>query len=97
MTIMVCKIFFCFLCFLTALIVKNSQILTGIFFTFLKNAIDQVFKAFHTKFGPQWNNRKSSYQVLALFYQLVALTLLNALELRKLSKKIKFKGAWDEL
>ena len=36
---------------LIAPIVKNSHILTGIYFIFLKNALDQ--KALYTKFGPQ--------------------------------------------
>ena len=38
---------------LTVLIVKNSQILTGIFFVLLKIVLDQTCKALNTKFGPQ--------------------------------------------
>ena len=61
---------------LTALIVKNSHILGRIYFIFLKNILNQTWKAFNTKFGPQWKDRKSSYQVrqvLAVFCKLVAL------------------------
>ena len=36
----------------------------GIFFIFLKNVIEQTWKVFNTKFGPQWKDRKSSYQDL---------------------------------
>ena len=34
---------------LTAFIVKNSHILAGIYFIFLKKALDQTEKAFNTK------------------------------------------------
>ena len=37
---------------LTAPIVKNSHILAGIYFIFLKTVLDQTQKAFDTKFGP---------------------------------------------
>ena len=36
MNMIVCKIFFCFLYLLTALIVKKSHTLAGIYFAFLK-------------------------------------------------------------
>ena len=48
---------------LAASIVKNSCILTGNYFLFLKIAIDQTWKSFNTKFGPQWKDPKSNYQV----------------------------------
>ena len=51
----------------TVLIVKNSNFLAEIYFIFLD-----------TEFGPQWKDRKSSYQVrqnLAIFCNLVALIL----------------------
>ena len=35
---------------LTALIIKNSHILVGIYFIFQKNILDQTWKAFNTKF-----------------------------------------------
>ena len=44
----------------TALVVKNNHILAGIYFIFLKNVLEQTWKAFNTKFGPPWNNRESS-------------------------------------
>ena len=40
------------------------------YFVFLKNVLGQSWKAFKTKFGPQWKYRESSYEVrsiLALF------------------------------
>ena len=66
---------------LTALIFRSRNILAGIQFTFLKNIWYQTWKAFHTKLGPHWKDRKSTYQVdelykLALFYKLVTLTLV---------------------
>ena len=36
---------------LTAPIVKNSHILAGIYFIFLKNVLDQTLKSFNTEFG----------------------------------------------
>ena len=52
------KIFFCFFTFLlTAPIVKNSHILAGIYFVFLKDVLDQTLKTFDTKFGPQWKDQ----------------------------------------
>ena len=63
---------------LAVFIVKNSHILAGIYFIFLKKVLDQTWKAFNNKFGHYWKDRKSSYQVgqiLALFCKLVALTL----------------------
>ena len=59
---------------LTALIVKNVHILAGIYFAFLKNVLDQTWKVFNTKLGPQWKDWESSHQVkqiLALFCKLV--------------------------
>ena len=38
---------------LTPPIVKNSHILAGIYFLFLKNVLDKIQKSFDTKFGPQ--------------------------------------------
>ena len=43
--------------FLTALIVKNSYILSGIYFTCLKNVLGKTWKAFNTKSGPQWKDK----------------------------------------
>ena len=52
---------------LTASVVKKSHYLAGIYFIFLKKVIGQTSKAFNTKFGPQWKDRKSSYQVRQIF------------------------------
>ena len=63
---------------LTALIVQNSYILAGIYFIFLKKVLDQTWKVFNTKCGPQWKDGGSSYhvkQTLALLCKLVALIL----------------------
>ena len=60
---------------LTALIVKGSYFLAGIYFIFLKKRHRQKLS---TKVGPQWKHGSSRYQVtevLALFYKLVALIL----------------------
>ena len=61
---------------LTAPDVKNSDVLAGIYFMFLKkNVLDQTWKPFNTKFGPQWKDHESSYrarQNLALSCNLVA-------------------------
>ena len=48
---------------LIALIVKNSHILTRIYFIILKIILQQTWKSFKTKFWPNWKDRKSSYQV----------------------------------
>ena len=58
MNMIVCKI-----SLLTALDVINSNILAGIYFFFLKIVLDQTWKFFNTKFGPQWTDQESSYQV----------------------------------
>ena len=66
-----------FMSLITAPIVKHSQILAGIYFILLKN-VGQAWKAFSTKFGPQWKDRNCTYQVrhvLALFWKYVALVL----------------------
>ena len=57
---------------LTALIVKNSHILAGIYFIFLKKRPKPNF--FNTKLGPQ-NLSYQIRQVLVLFCKLVALIL----------------------
>ena len=73
----VSRIFFYFL--LAAPIVKNSHILAVIYFILLKkNVLDQKWKSFNIKVGPQQKVWKSSYQVRqfsALFCNLAALIL----------------------
>ena len=88
----------------TASVVKNSHILAGIYFIFLKNVLDQAWKVFNAKFGPQQKDRGSSYQVrqiLALFYKLVAPILgfkcVKDLRFAKVIKQIKFEGVWGKL
>ena len=89
---------------LTAPIVKNSDMLAGIYFIFLRNALDQTWNSFDTEFRPQWKDRESSYQVrqnLALFCKLVALTLswncVKGIIVTKTLKKFKFEVAWSKL
>ena len=64
--------------------------------------MDQSWKAFNTKFGPQSKDRKSNYwvrQFLALFCILVALILgwnfAKSLRVTKIVKQIKFEGVCD--
>ena len=50
----VSNLFFTFIMsLLTTLIFKNSHILVGTYFMFLKNFLDQTWNDFNTKFGPQ--------------------------------------------
>ena len=63
---------------LTTPIFKNSRILAGVYFIFLKSVLEQTWKSFDTEFGPQWKDQEKSYQVkenLALFCTVVALIL----------------------
>ena len=52
-----------FMSLLTAKFVKNSHILARIYFISLKNALKQTCNFFDTKFGIQWKDGRSSYQV----------------------------------
>ena len=84
---------------LTALIVKNSHILAGIYFYLSK----QTSYTLNTKFGPQWKkDRESIYQVrqiLARFCVSVAQILgwncIKGLRVKKMSNKsnLKMSGA----
>ena len=85
---------------LTALIAKNSHILAGIYFIFLKTLQDQFWKAINTKFETQSKDRESSYpvsQILAPFCILVARTLgwncVKGLEFTKIVKQTNFEGS----
>ena len=67
-----------FMSLLRTLIVQNSDILAGIWFIFLKIVLRETWKAFNSKFGPQWKDQESSYQVRQIsmpFCKLVALML----------------------
>ena len=69
-------LFFMFL--LMTKFVKKSHILGRIYFLFLKNVLKQSWDTLNIKFGSQWKNQKSSYQVrqiLAIFSNLIALIL----------------------
>ena len=66
-----------FMSLLIVLLLK-TVIHLGIYFISLKKTLDQTRKPFNIKFGPQWKEWKSSYQVrqiLALFCNLVDLIL----------------------
>ena len=63
----------------TAKFVKKSRIMARLYFIFVKNILNQPWKAFNTKFQPQSKDQNSSYQVrqtFALFFNLIALTLV---------------------
>ena len=84
---------------LTAPIFKSSCILTGIYFIFLKNVLDQTYKTLDTKFRAQWKDRQKSYQArqnLALFSNLDALILnwncVKSLIVIKTVQKLSLKG-----
>ena len=71
---------------------------------YYKIIVDQTWKTFNTKFGPQWKDRENSYQVrqiLAVFCILVALILVwncvKGLRVTKIVKQIKFEGVWGKL
>ena len=66
--------------------------------------VDQISKAFNTKFGPQWKGCKNTYQVkqvLSLLSKFVTLFLdenyVKDLRVIKIVKQIKFEGKWGEL
>ena len=89
---------------LTAPFVQKIHILARVYFIFLKNILGQTWKSCNTKIGPQWKDRKSSYeviQILALFGNLVALVpgcnCVKGLKVTKIGKYTKFKGAWSKL
>ena len=102
MTRIVWKIFFCFLCLNKQLqLLKTVILLAEIYFIFVESVIHQTLKAFNTKFGPQWKDRKSRSQVkemFALFCKLVALILgqncIKLVRVTKIVKQLKFQGSW---
>ena len=101
----VCKIFFCFLCLFQHLnLLKTDVFRLEVTLSFYKNVLKQTLKFFNTKFWAQWKGQKSSYQIrqiLALFCSLNALILdwnsMSGLRVTKIVKEIKFKGVWGEL
>ena len=61
-------------------------------------------KSFNTKFGPQWTDLKSSYQLNQFLWRLCKFVTLNlnenyvkSLRVTKIMKEIKFEGDWGEL
>ena len=93
-----------FMSSLTVEFVKNSNIYARIYFISLTNVLKQTCNDFNIKFRPQWKDWKSSYQLSKLFLffatqflYLYVKTVWEALELPKLSKKIKFEGVWCNL
>ena len=101
-TRIVWKIFFCFLSLNKQLqLLKTVILLAEIYFIFLENVIHQTSKAFNTKFGPQWKDRKTTSQrkqTFAPFCKLVALILdyncIKVVRVTKIDKQIKFDGTW---
>ena len=77
MNIIVCKIFSCFLCLLTALIVKNSHILIGIYFIFLKKRPRPNLKGFQYQTWTSVKRSESSYQVNQNFTTFLQITGSN--------------------
>ena len=82
------KYFLLFISFLTALIVKSSYILSGIYFTCLKKRLRQNLKGFQ-------------YQIWTSVKGLVSLILgyncVEGLRVMKIVNQINFEGAWGEL
>ena len=97
MFVVVCKIFFCFLSLLTAPAIFSRNLL----YLSKKNVLDQTWKSLDTKFGSQWEDWKSSYQVrqnLALFCNLVALILdRNCVKGLIVTDFVKKKSNWRGL
>ena len=97
MFVVVCKIFFCFLSLLTAPAIFSRNLL----YLSKKNVLDQTWKSLDTKFGSQWEDWKSSYQVrqnLALFCNLVALILdWNCVKGLIVTDFVKKKANWRGL
>ena len=104
MSKIVWKLLFLFMA-LRASVVKNSRILAGVYFISLKNALDQTWKCFNIKFGPQWKDRRGGYEVtqdLPLFFcNWVSLSLgkncVKGFRITNIVKQIKFERVCDEL
>ena len=90
---------------LTALIVKNSYILTGIYFIFQKKHRRLNLKSFQcqiwTSVKRLWKHLSSKRQILELFCILVALILgwncVKGLRVTNIVKKINWEEVWGEL
>ena len=93
-----------FMLLLTVRIVKNSHILAGIYFLFLKERLRPNSKVLQYQIWPQWKDRKNNYhiqQILTVFLKLITLILgencAKELGVTKIIKQIKFEGTWGEL
>ena len=82
MKLIVCKTFFCSLCFYLQPILPKTvlfiPIYTIILFSLFKSVLNQTLNTFNIKFLREWKDRESSYQLgeaFALFFNLLALTL----------------------
>ena len=71
---------------------------------FYKNVLEQTWKVFNTRFGPQWKDWESSYkarQILVLFSKWVAVILdysyINDFRVTKIFKQIKLERVWGKL
>ena len=88
-----------FMSLLAAPIFKNSYVWLKFILSFSENILDQTSKAFNTKFGPQWKDKKSSYQlkqILQLFLKITYSSFeLKVLESPKLQNKWSLKGSWS--
>ena len=105
MKLIVCKTYFCFLCFNEKLNLSKSVIFRPeSFLCFWKIVVKQTWNSFNTKFQSQWKDQKSSYQVRHILGLLLPLNCYNfrlkyveALRFTKNVKEIKFQGVCGEL
>ena len=63
--------------FLTAKLIKKCHFQAKTFFTFVKSVLNQTWNSVNTKFQPQWEDRKSSYQVRRILEQFLLLHCPN--------------------
>ena len=94
---------FDFYVFISSFNCKKQSYLSRKYFTFLKNVLDQIWKARNTKIALQWKDRGSSYevrQILVCFCKLVPLCLsyncVKVLINTKVFKQVKFEGLWRD-
>ena len=90
--------------FLTAFIVKNSYILAGVYFIFLKKHRLLNLKGFQYQIWTSvksWESISQVRQILALFCISVALILswncVKGLRVPNFDKQIKFEGIWGRV
>ena len=83
---------------------KQSYLGWNLLYLSKKNVVKQTWKSFNSKFGPQSNYRKDSYQgrqIRTLFCNSVSLILSKncgkCLWVTKVVKEIKFEEIWGKL